>query len=104
VADGGAAVPTPPHRLDGVYPRVAYMLGAYLFGDDELEFEIDELVATEGSQQARRVLDELRKLLADPTVDDEELTAYVGTASPWMIQTGRITLDHVADQLAESLD
>jgi hypothetical protein len=100
VADGE---PVQPGPLDRRFPRVSYILGAYLFGDDDLEFEIDEVVATEGAQQAGLVLAELRKLLADPAVDDEELTAYVGTATVWMIQTGRETLQFVADRLEKTL-
>lgn len=100
MADGE---PGPPRRLDRRYPRVAYVLGAYLLGDDDLEFEIDEVVATEGAQQAGLVLAELRKLLADPAVGDDELTAYVGTASPWLIRTGRETLQFVADRLEKTL-
>ena len=92
-----------PQPLDIRYPRVSYILGAYLFGDDDLEFEIDEVVATEGAQQAGLVLAELRKLLADATVDDEEVTAYLRTRSPWLMQTGRITLQFVADRLEKAL-
>lgn len=90
--------------LDGRYPRVSYILGAYLFGDDSLESEIDDVVATEGPQRAGLVLDELRRLLADPTVSDDELTTFVDTTSPWMIKTGRTTLEYVADRLAQTLD
>ena len=99
MADGRFAKP----RLGERYPDVAYLLGAYLLGDDDLEMEIGELVATDGAERAELVLAELRALLLDQTVDDEELTTFVRTASPWLIQTGRITLQHVADQLAEIL-
>jgi len=92
-----------PGPLDSRYPRVSYILGAYLFADDDLEFEIDEVVATEGAQQAGLVLAELRKLLADPAVDDEELTGYVRTASGWLMHTGRTTLQFVADRLDKTL-
>lgn len=98
----GEVVPT-PLRLDGRYPRVSYLLGAYLIGDDDLGFEIDELVATDGEERARLVLDELRRLLADPTVTDDELDTFVSKTTAWLIETGRITLQHVADQLAETL-
>jgi hypothetical protein len=100
VADGE---PRQPGPLDRRFPRVSYILGAYLFGDDDLEFEIDEIVATEGAQQAGLILTELRKLLADPTVGDEELTSYVGAASAWLIHTGRETLQFVADRLEKTL-
>jgi hypothetical protein len=102
ITPAGDAVPV-PLRLDGRYPRVSNLLGAYLIGDDDLEFEIGELVATDGEERARLVLDELRRLLADPTVTDDELDTFVTTTSAWLIETGRITLQHVAGQLARTL-
>ncbi|MGH3875798.1 MAG: hypothetical protein ACRDSK_02025 [Actinophytocola sp.] len=81
-----------------------HVLSGYLVGDDSLEFEIDEVVAGEGSWRAGEVLDELRRLLADPTVADDELTDIVANMSPWMMRTGRLTLEHIADRLAQALD
>jgi hypothetical protein len=92
-----------PLRLDGRYPRVSNMLGGYLIGDDSLEFEIDEVVAGQGAGPAQLVLDELRRLLADPTVTDDELDTFVKKTTPWLIETGRTTVEHVADRLAQTL-
>ena len=80
------------------------MLSGYLLGDDSLEFEIDELVAGEGHRRAGVVLAELRRLLADPTVTDDELTDIVANMSPWLVRTGRLTLEHIAERLARALD
>ena len=91
-------------RLDDLYPRVSNLLGAYLVGDETLEGEIDDVVTTEGPERAAEVLDELRRLLADVTVDDEELTTFVKTTTPWLVGTGRGTIRHVADHLAATLD
>lgn len=91
-------------RLDDLYPRVSNLLGAYLVGDETLEGEIDDAVATEGPERAAEVLDELRRLLADVTVDDEELTTFVKATTPWLVGTGRGTIRHVADHLAATLD
>ena len=99
MTDGRTAQP----RLGERYPGVAYLLGAYLLGDDDLDFEIDELVSTDGTERAGHVLAELRALLADQTAGDEELTAFVRTTSPWLIRNGRITLQHIADHLSQTL-
>lgn len=103
MTDRNAARREPDAGLHGRYPHVAYLLGAYLFADDSLEFEIGELVTTEGSQRAGLVLDEVRGLLADTTVGEEELTAFVRATTPWLVRTGRGTLRHVVDRLAEAL-
>jgi hypothetical protein len=92
-----------PLRLDGLYPRVSNMLGGYLIGDDSLEFEIDEVVASQGAGRARLVLDELRRLLTDPTVTDDELDTFVDRTTAWLIENGRTTVAHVADRLAQTL-
>jgi hypothetical protein len=91
-------------RLDELYPWVSNMLGAYLIGEDSLELEIDDVVTTQGPERAALALDELRRLLADESVSDDELTTFVDTTTPWMIETGRTTLEHVADRLAETLE
>jgi hypothetical protein len=79
------------------------VLSGYLVGDDSLEFEIDEVVAGEGHRRAGVALDELRRLLADPTIADDELTDIAANMSPWMMQTGRLTLEHIADRLTQAL-
>ena len=81
-----------------------YVLSGYLIGDDSLEFEIDEMVAGEGHRRAAEVLAELRRLLTDPTIADDELTDIATNMSPWLVRTGRLTLEHIADRLARTLD
>jgi len=91
------------HALDERYPSVAYLLAAYLIGDDDFDTEVDQVVASEGPERGRDVLGELRQLLADPTVTGDELTAFVSRHTLWLHDTGRATLALAAARLAHTL-
>lgn len=90
--------------LDERYPDVAYLLSAYLVGDNTLPGEVEDYVATEGPERARHGLGQLRELLADPAADAAAIDELVRTATPWFADSGRQTLSQVADMVADALD
>lgn len=87
------------YPLEQRFPWVSHLLAAYLVGDDSFESEIDDFEPTEGPERTGQLLAELRRLLADPAIGEDELTTFVRTTSRWLDHTGRRTLEQIAARL-----
>jgi hypothetical protein len=95
-----------PHPLDEKYPTVRHFLATNLFGDDSFEHEVDGFVHGAGSRDVvlQRISD-MRRLLADSEVSDDELDSFVLAHANWFVdQSGRRTIETVADRLQWALD
>lgn len=95
-----------PHPLAERYPTVRHFMATNLFGDGSFEDEVDGFVrgASSRAAVASRIAD-MRRLLADPGVTDEELDAFVlAHANRFIDRSGRRTIQAVADRLQWALD
>jgi hypothetical protein len=102
VDEHGEAVPVPEAPgLD--YHEELYVLSGYLIGEDGIDAEIDAMVAEEGPEETGLVLAELRRVLADPAIDDGELDEIVDNMSPYKRETARSTLEYIAARMARTL-
>jgi hypothetical protein len=94
------------HPLDEKYLKVRHFLATNLFGDDSFECEVDGFVRGASSREVviSRISD-MRRLLADPSVDDDDLDSFVLAHATWFIdQSGRRTIERVAERLRWALD
>jgi hypothetical protein len=93
-----------PDTLATRFSEVAYLLSAYVLGDNSLPEEINQYAANETTERALGVLDDLNEVLSDTTVTDDQLDAFVRTHAMRWYGSGRATLEHVGEALMRIME